>query len=121
MKLSSLLIVFLLLPQMLFALTLEEMQRTALENRSLVKRFEAEVDKSTENIRIARSGYYPSFDINYNTYTLDEATVTERRENSVFSSVLSWNIFSGFKDKYTISSAESSRNVENFRLLATEQ
>jgi len=121
MKLSSLLIVCLLLPQISFALNLEEMQRTALENRSLVKRYEAEVDKSTENIRIAKSGYYPSFDINFNTYTLDETSVTERRENSVFNSVLSWNIFSGFKDKYNISSAESSRNVENFRLLAIEQ
>jgi len=121
MKLISLLITALLLPQTVFALTLEEMQYAALENRSLVKRFEAEVDKSSEDIRIARSGYYPSFDINYNTYTIDEETITERRENSVISSALRWNIFSGFRDKYNISSAESAQNVESYRLLAIEQ
>ena len=121
MKLSSLLVTFLLLPQIAFAITLEEMQKAALDNRSLVKRFEAEIDKSIENIRIAKSGYYPSFDIAYNTYTIDEATPTEQRENSVFSSALRWNIFSGFKDKYSISSAESVQKVESFRLLAIEQ
>ncbi len=121
MKLSSLLITFLLLPQITFALTLEQMQQAALENRSLVKRYEAEVDKSIEDIRIAKSGYYPSLDVNYNTYTLDEPTINERRDNSVFSSALRWNIFSGFKDKYSISSAESFKNVESYRLLAIEQ
>ncbi len=121
MKLISLLITFLLLPAFASAITLEEMQKAALDNRSLVKRFEAEVDKSVENIRIAKSGYYPSFDIAYNTYTIDEATPTEQRENSVFSSALRWNIFSGFKDKYSISSAKSVQQVESFRLLAIEQ
>jgi outer membrane protein len=121
MKLSSLLIPFLLLPQVVFALTLEQMQKTALDNRALVKRFEAEIEKSIESTRIAKSGYYPSFDITYNTYTIDEATLTERNENSVFSSALRWNIFSGFKDKYSISSAKSIEKVESFRLLAIEQ
>ena len=121
MKLISLLISFLLLPIGASAITLEEMQKAALDNRSLVKRYEAEVDKSAENIRIAQSGYYPSFDIAYNTYTIDEATPTEQRENSVFSSALRWNLFSGFKDKYNISSAKSVQQVESFRLLAIEQ
>ncbi len=121
MKLCSILIALLLLPQAALALSLEQMQQTALDNRPLVKRYEAEIEKSAENIRIARSGYYPSFDIFYNTYALDEATITEQQENSVFSSALSWNIFSGFKDKYSISSAESIRNVESFRLLSIEQ
>ncbi len=102
MKLSSLLIPFLLLPQVVFALTLEQMQKTALDNRALVKRFETEIEKSIESTRIAKSGYYPSFDIAYNTYTIDEATPSERKENSAFSSALRWNIFSGFKDKYSI-------------------
>ena len=121
MKLSSLLIPFLLLPQVVFALTLEQMQKTALDNRALVKRFETEIEKSIESTRIAKSGYYPSFDIAYNTYAIDEATPTERKENSAFSSALRWNIFSGFKDKYSISSAESIEKVESFRLLAIEQ
>ena len=121
MKPCSLLIAFLLLPQIALALSLEQMQQAALENRPLVKRYEAEIEKSAENIRIAKSGYYPSFDIYYNTYALDEATATEQRENSTFSSTLSWNLFSGFKDTYSVSSAESALDVESFRLLSIEQ
>lgn len=121
MKPCSLLIACLLLPQIAFAMSLEQMQRAALENRPLVKRYEAEIEKSAENIRIARSGYYPSVDIHYNTYALDEASTTEQRENSTFSSTLSWNLFSGFKDTYSVSSAQSVQDVESFRLLSIEQ
>ena len=121
MKTSNLLAILIFLPQLALAFTLEDMQQLALDNRALIKRYEAEVDKSSEDIRIARSGYYPSLDVLYNTYTIDEATPTEQRENSIFSTALSWNIFSGFKDKFSIRSAESLREVDAFRLLAIEQ
>ena len=121
MKIYSLFLVLLLLPQVVSALSLEEMQRAALDNRALVKRYETDIEKSIENIRIARSGYYPSLDLGYRTYTIDEPTPTERRENSVISGAVSWNIFTGFKDKYSISSAEVLRDVETFKLNSIEQ
>lgn len=121
MKINSLLVLLILLPQITWALTLEQMQQTALENRSLVKKYEAEIDKAAENIRIAKSGYYPALDVGYSAYSLDEASTTEQEENSVFSTSLSWNLFSGFKDKYSISSAESLHRVESYRLLTIEQ
>jgi len=110
-----------LIPSSTHALTLEEMQQIAVEQRALVKRYETEVEKSAQDIRIARSGYYPSFDLGYSGYTIDEATTTEQRENSVFSGILSWNIFSGFKDKYLVRSAETLKSVESLRLQGIEQ
>ena len=116
MKLIKILAFVIFLPPAAFGFSLEELQLAALDNRARVKQFEAEVEKAAESIRVARSGYYPSFDLLYNTYTIDEATLTEQRENSVFTSILSWNIFSGFRDKYQINSAESLRDVESFQL-----
>ncbi|MBT8333363.1 MAG: TolC family protein [Deltaproteobacteria bacterium] len=121
MKMLSFFLVLTLIPQVVFALTLEQMQRAALENRALVKRFETEIEKGAENIRIARGEYYPSLDILYNTFTIDEATLTERRENSIFSGIVTWNIFAGFKDKYSIKSAEALKEVDMLRLSSIEQ
>ncbi|MBT8360214.1 MAG: TolC family protein [Desulfobacterales bacterium] len=121
MKMLSFFLVLTLIPQVVFALTLEQMQRAALENRALVKRFETEIEKGAENIRIARGEYYPSLDILYNTFTIDEATLTERRENSIFSGIVTWNIFAGFKDKYSIKSAEARKEVDMLRLSSIEQ
>jgi len=121
MKMLSFFLVLTLFPQVVSALTLEQMQKAALENRALVKRFETEIEKGAENVRIARGEYYPSVDVLYNTYTIDEATLTEKRENSIFSGIVTWNIFAGFKDKYSIQSAEALKEVDMLRLLSIEQ
>lgn len=121
MKLSSIFLALLLLPQAVSALSLEEMQHSALANRALVKRYQTNIEKSAEDIRIAKSGYYPSLDFGYRTYTIDEPSASEQRENSVVSTVVSWNIFTGFKDKYAISSAEVLKEVESNRLHSIEQ
>lgn len=121
MKICRFLLAILLLPQVVCAISLEEMQQAALEDRALVKRSLTDIEKSVEDIRIARSGYYPELDVGYRAYTLDEATPSEDTENSIITGAVSWNIFSGFKDKYSIKSAETLRGVENLKLKTVEQ
>jgi outer membrane protein len=121
MKICRFLLAILLLPQVALAISLDEMQQEALANRALIKRSLTEIEKSVENTRIARSGYYPELDVGYRAYTLDEATTVERTENSIISGTVSWNIFSGFKDKYSIKSAEKRQEVENLKLKTVEQ
>ena len=121
MKISSVLIGLILLPQSVFALTLEQMQQTAIANRALVKKYQTEIEKSSEDLRIAKSSYYPSVDLSYSSWGLDENTSTEQRENSRFTGSIQLNLFSGFKDKYTISSAELLKQVEETRLHGLEQ
>jgi outer membrane protein TolC len=116
-----LLLVILLLPQAVSAISLDEMQKAALDNRALVKRSVTEIEKSVENIRIARSGYFPSLDFGYQAYTVDEPAPNEQRENSIVTGALSWNIFTGFSDKYSIKSAEALEAVEKLKLRTVEQ
>ncbi len=121
MKINSLLILLLLLPQAVAAISLEEMQSAALENRALVKKYITNIEKSSESTRIATKGYYPSVDLGYNSYSIDEETPTQRRENSVLYGEVSWNVFAGFKDKYSIRSSEILEQVEALRLQTIEQ
>ena len=121
MKTTSLLIVLMLLPQAGLALTLEQMQQIALENRALIKKHQSLIEKSNQDIKISKSGYYPSVDLGYNSWALDENTTTEQRENSSLTGSVSLNLFSGFRDKYSVQSAEIIKQVEETRLQATSQ
>lgn len=100
---------------------LDVMQKMAVENRAVVQRYITVVEQSEENIAIAKGGYYPSVDISYIANSLDDATFTESSENSLAAGQVSWNLFSGFKDKYSLESAEQVRDVEKFRLVGIRQ
>ncbi len=121
MKLSSLIMMLVLVPSTVTAYTLENLQKLALEQRQLIKKFQVQVEKSSEDVRIARSGYYPSLDLGYSSYAIDEPSQPENDENSLFSTTLSWELFSGYADKYGVDSARKLETVETYRLQAAEQ
>lgn len=98
------------------AMNLLEMQQNAVENRKIVKRYSINLEKSKEDILGARGGYYPSVDISYMANSLDEASLTEHEQNSIAVGAVSWNLFSGFRDKYRIESAQVLQIVEGYRL-----
>ncbi len=100
---------------------LEVMQQMAVDNRAVVQRYMTVVEQSEKDITIARGGYYPSVDISYTANSLDEATFTESSENSLAIGQVSWNLFSGFRDKYNLESAEQVRDVDNYRLEGIRQ
>lgn len=115
------LFLFLLSPHGVSAMNLAEMQQAAVENRALVKRYQAEIDKSAEDIRIAKSPFYPSVDVSYDAWAVDEPSTIDRRENSAFTSGVTWNVFKGLKDSYLVDSAEARQAVEGYRLKAIVQ
>ena len=100
---------------------LARMQQLALENRPVIQRYAAGVERSEQDVIIARGGYYPSVDISYVANSLDDSSFSENSENSVATGKVSWNLFSGFRDKYGLISAEQLRDVEQYRLVGTEQ
>ena len=116
MKKSSIVLGSLLLGTAVQAADLASMQEMALANREVVQRYVTNVEKSAEDITLARGGYYPAVDLSYRAYSLDESSLTEDEENSVAGAQVSWNIFTGFKDKYGVVSAEQLRQVEEYRL-----
>jgi outer membrane protein len=111
----------LLLAMPAFALDLAEMQEIALAKREIIKRNMVNLEKSEKDLGIARAGYLPSLDLNYRANALNEDTLLENSENSVFQSAVSWNIFNGFRDKYQIESAELLVDVEKYRLQGVKQ
>jgi outer membrane protein len=103
------------------ALDLAEMQKTATENRDLIKRYQVMVEKSGQEIERVKSTYYPSLDIGYNAKGLDNPGIYEYRKNSSIYAAVSMNLFSGFRDRYSIESARILQRVDKFRLQGVEQ
>lgn len=121
MKACSFLVGLLLIGSTVEGGELVRMQQLALENRPVIQRYVAGVERSEQDVIIARGGYYPSVDLSYVANSLDESSFSESSENSVATGKVSWNLFSGFRDKYGLISAEQLREVEQYRLVGAEQ
>ncbi len=123
MKLISSLFLFLLFCPSIEAnaLDLLNMQEMATNNREVIKRYQTSLAKSGEEIRAARSDYYPSLDIGYKANNLDEASTTEHRQNSSFYGMATINIFQGFADHYLLESKKALHEVAAHKLKAIEQ
>nr|MBF0222401.1 TolC family protein [Desulfobulbaceae bacterium] len=104
-----------------FATDLITLQKTAVENREIVEQFQAKLEKIQEEQTVAKSGYLPSFDLSYTLNRLDESTAFENEENSVAYGAVTWNLFRGFKDRYTIASARLQRDAEELKLSGIKQ
>jgi outer membrane protein len=103
------------------AMNLSEMQEKALERRDVIQRYVTNLEKSEQDIKRARGGYLPSVDVAYTVNALDNDGFNEAEENSVVTGNISWNLFSGFRDKYNIASAETLKEVEAHRLQSIRQ
>lgn len=105
-----------------YAIDLAEMQALALNNRQVVQQYMTSLEQSEKDIVLAKGGYYPSVDIGYTANSLNEVTLSgEAKENSKAVGRVSWNIFSGFRDKYNVQSAEKQREVAQYQLEGIRQ
>ena len=121
MKLFNLIIAFLLLASAGQAATLTELQQQALQNRKIIEKYQANLEISKKNEELAKSSYYPSVDLSYTLNSLDESSVFENSETSVAYGAISWNLFSGFQDKYKVKSAKLSRKAAELKLQGIRQ
>lgn len=121
MKRFSLILLLLVMAPSAMALDLAEMQESATHNREVIKRYQVSLEKSGQEVQRARSGYYPSLNIGYEVNNLDEPSLFENRENSSIYSTLTMNLFAGFRDRYSIESAQILEKVEGYRLQGVEQ
>ncbi len=117
----SVVLALLLMANTAYGANLVELQQMALKNREVIDRFKANLKVSEKDEIIARSNYYPSFDVSYAMNALDERTLFEERENSAVVGALTWNLFAGFGDKYNIKSARLLSQAEAYRLKGIEQ
>ncbi len=120
-KVSCFLLSCFLLPGAAQAIELEAMQDAAVSNRAVIQRYMANVEKSEEDVTLARSGYYPSLDLFYTMNQLDKDGKSEVDQDSTAGVRASWNVFAGFRDKYGIESAKQLSEVEQYRLEGIKQ
>lgn len=121
MKLFNLVIAFLLVAGVGHAATLAELQQQAVENRKIIKKYEATLESNREDVGLARSNLYPSLDLSYIVNALDESSAIENRENSVAVGAITWNLFAGLQDRYRIKSAQLTRRASEFKLEGIRQ
>lgn len=121
MKLLNVFILLLFCSTSALAVSLAEMQEMALGNRQVIQQFVTEVEKSVEDISLAKAPYYPSVDVGYTFNSLDEASVFEEKENSTIEGSISYNLFAGFRDKYNVESAELLKMVQEYSLAGIKQ
>ncbi len=115
-------IMFMLCAAPVFAMNLAEMQTLALGNRQVVSQYMTSLEQSEKDITVAKGGYYPAVDIGYTTNSLNEDTLDgEAKENSVAVGRISWNVFSGFRDKYKVESAAKLKQVAQYQLEGIRQ
>ncbi len=103
------------------AVSLEELQNTAVDNREVIKRYEVNLYKGIHDLSLARSGYRPSVDIAYTMNKLDEDSMSEQEENSLLYGVVTWNLFNGFATKYQIAAAEMMNEAYEYQLQGVKQ
>ena len=103
------------------AATLTELQQQALENRNLVKKYEAALEIGKRDESLAKSRLYPSLDLSYTANALDENSASEDSENSVAVGAITWNLFAGFQDRYNIRSAQLTKSADAFKLAGIKQ
>jgi len=121
MKLCKCCLVLLLCATPGYAIDLAEMQSIALQNRPLVEKYMTNLEKSEQDVVLARGGYYPSVDVSYTGTKLDEDSFTENEENSVAVGQLSMNLFAGWRDKYNLNAALKQKNVQELYLEGVRQ
>lgn len=102
--------------------TLGSLQKSACENRDLVKRYQADLDILVEQETRVRGEFLPSLDLGYTLNKLNHDTaIGENRENDTFSGAVSLNLFAGFKDYYNLKAVQSLTRAGEFKLDLIQQ
>jgi outer membrane protein len=102
--------------------TLETLQKSALANRDVIKRYQADLDISMERVKETRGEFLPSLDVGYTVNRLNHDTaIGENRENDTFTGGVYWNVFAGYKDHYTLRAAEILTHVKRLQLDSIKQ
>jgi len=106
----------------LHALTLAELQQEALAGRHTVKASEAEAAIAEKKVQEARSPFLPSVNVGYEANRYNHDTITKIHEkNDGFTGSIALNVFSGFKDAYSLKAARFGAEAGQFNLNSTRQ
>lgn len=115
-------ILFIIITVSLNATTLKNLQDIAVENREILQRYKQSIEIARQDVIIAKSRSLPRVDVAYIANSLNSDTpFGESRENSMIKGSISYNIFSGFRDKYSVLSAKYMVDSRELKTQSIEQ
>ena len=119
---SLLFIVSFLIASSAQSYTLDQLMHIAIENRDVIKKYKAAIDKSVQATREVKSRYYPSLDANYGLFRRDSGNPPSYYKESDNASIgISWNLFAGLREYYGVKSSKELEQMEELNLLYMQQ
>jgi len=103
------------------ALSMEEAVNMTLINNNVLKEQSFIVKQSDEKIKGAKTAYNPTVDVDYSYDTKNNAILTQTKHDSTFNATVSYNLFNGYSDKYSIKSAKNDLLSSQYTFFATKQ
>ncbi len=103
------------------ALDLKEAINIAVEKNYDIKIKKLEYKQSLDNLNLNKSNYFPSLDVAYNYNKFNKVNINQAKENATLKAQVSYNLFNGFKDMFSIKSAKLSSKSAKYYLKALKQ
>lgn len=100
-----------------YALNIDEAVKISIENNNSFKKQSYIYEEARENVNLSKGAFNPKFDLSYN-YEANEEATANGKDSSNASAVISYNLFNGLKDKYTLDSSKSLSQSSKFNLRA---
>lgn len=110
-----------LLSTSLFALNIDDAVNISLENNLDILSQQYDYKESKENISLSRASLMPNLDLQYQFNDRKNLIPGQIEKESSASAIVSYNLFNGFKDIKTYSSAKYLSNSQRFTYEAVKQ
>ncbi|MBF0100809.1 MAG: TolC family protein [Desulfobacterales bacterium] len=94
------------------AASLKELQEMSIANRNLVKYHQQKLEKQTLEITRQQGKFEPTVNFQYgNTQMVENTNKKLANQQTLFTAQVSYNLFSGFRNKYDLSASQLSQKV----------
>jgi len=90
-----------------YAIDINQAIESAIKNNYSLKQQHYILEEAKLNLDSSYSGYKPKLDLGYTYNNRDKGIGSQLKEDSTLSATISYNLFNGFMDKYTIDSSKS--------------
>jgi outer membrane protein len=119
-RVSLAILVLLLVPHGVHALTMDEAVNLALAKNPRVLDFRYRTEAQRSRVDSREAPFWPEVDATYDYSNADTTYFALTKEASVFTAELSYNLFRGFSDLNTLKSARSTLDASRYEEKSTE-
>jgi outer membrane protein TolC len=119
-RVSLAILVLLLVPHGVYALTMDEAVDMALDNNPRLQDFRYRTEAQRSRVDSRKAPFWPELDATYNYTNADTTYLLRTEEASVFTAEISYNLFRGFSDLNTLKSSRSTLDASRYEQKSTE-